>query len=222
MTEAIAATPLNSVAPHKSLDTNAQGGAQDFRREDSPRSGADPIAAPTTSAGTPAVTFGETTGAQPASGSPVTMQNLIDEVRARIATSVHQGTPLARIQLSPESLGGITIHLQSTDAGLVAKIVADHGEAAQALQQHGAELRRSLESAGVNVLKLDISGHGASGQNPGLAAHGGAAQNGNPNRNTGAETSTATGDTAGDGPPTAGEHSSADAVSTPGRVDVLA
>jgi flagellar hook-length control protein FliK len=63
----------------------------------------------------------------------------------------------ARIQLAPANLGGIQIHLQSTDAGLVARVVADHPEAAQALARGGEELRRQLEQNGTHLLRLDIS-----------------------------------------------------------------
>ena len=75
------------------------------------------------------------------------------------------GVSQARIQLAPPELGEIRITLHQTSDGLVAKVTAADGAAAETLQQGGAELRRSLESVGVTLLRLDIgssSQHGAS------------------------------------------------------------
>jgi flagellar hook-length control protein FliK len=80
-----------------------------------------------------------------------------------IEVAVRQGFSQARIQLSPASLGGIKINLQRTSDGVVAKVVTEHQAAAQTLGQGGAELKRSLEAAGVNLVRLDIEARGDSG-----------------------------------------------------------
>ena len=77
--------------------------------------------------------------------------------------AARQGVTQARIQLSPESLGGIRIQLSQSSDGLIARVVAEHGAAAQTLQQGAAELRRSLESSGVPLLRLDIETSGQRG-----------------------------------------------------------
>ncbi len=77
-------------------------------------------------------------------------------MRTTIAMAARQGSSTARIQLSPESLGGIQIHLQKTPDGIVARVVAEHAAAAQTLAQNGDDLRRSLESHGMTLLRLDI------------------------------------------------------------------
>ena len=48
------------------------------------------------------------------------------------------------------------IHLQHTADGIVARVIADHAAAAQTLAQNGDDLRRSLQSHGVTLLRLDI------------------------------------------------------------------
>jgi flagellar hook-length control protein FliK len=69
-----------------------------------------------------------------------------------------------RIRLSPPELGDVRVALQQTSAGLIARVVADHATSAQTLQQSAGELRRSLESAGVDLLRLDIGASGDESQ----------------------------------------------------------
>src|SRR5262249_37087729 len=71
-----------------------------------------------------------------------------------------QGFSQAKIQLAPASLGQITIHLQKTSDGIVARVVADHSAAAQTMQQGGDDLRRSLQNSGLHLLRLDIETRG--------------------------------------------------------------
>ncbi len=99
-----------------------------------------------------------------------------------IAAGARQGFTQARIQLSPDALGGIKIDLQHTSEGVVAKVVTDHESAAQTLSQGGADLKRSLEAAGVNVVRLDIEARSDSGAStrdpnqPNSTANGGTAR----------------------------------------------
>jgi flagellar hook-length control protein FliK len=86
----------------------------------------------------------------------VRLEQAAETVRATIAMAARQGSSSARIQLSPASLGGIQIHLQRTSDGLVARVIAEHPEAAQTLAQNGDDLRRSLQQSGMTLLRLDI------------------------------------------------------------------
>jgi hypothetical protein len=70
------------------------------------------------------------------------------------------GVTRARLQLHPAELGAIEIHLRHSASGVTARLVADSAEALQLLQQNGSDLRRSLESAGIDVLGLDIGARG--------------------------------------------------------------
>jgi flagellar hook-length control protein FliK len=86
----------------------------------------------------------------------VRLEQAAETVRTTIAMAARQGSSSARIQLSPASLGGLQIHLQRTADGLVARVIAEHPEAAQTLAQNGDDLRRSLQQSGMTLLRLDI------------------------------------------------------------------
>jgi flagellar hook-length control protein FliK len=81
---------------------------------------------------------------------------MVDTVRTTIENGARQGISQARIALSPASLGGLQIHLTQTSDGLVARIVAEHSDAARTLQQGSDDLRRSLQAGGVTLVGLDI------------------------------------------------------------------
>ena len=86
-----------------------------------------------------------------------------------------QGATTAKLEMSPPSLGTITIQLQHTEDGVTAKVLADHAATADTLSQGGDDLRRALQSAGVNLLSLDIGTRGdtsaqAQNQNPGQSS----------------------------------------------------
>lgn len=93
----------------------------------------------------------------------VSLQEAVDAVRASFVAANQAGVSAARISLSPESLGGITISLSQTREGLIARVAAEHPEAAQTLQQNAGELKRSLEATGMPLLRLDIGSSGQQG-----------------------------------------------------------
>jgi hypothetical protein len=66
------------------------------------------------------------------------------------------GLSAARITLSPPELGQVEIRLRYRGGGVRAELTAESVQAAQALGQASAELRRSLEEQGLTVLGLDI------------------------------------------------------------------
>jgi flagellar hook-length control protein FliK len=98
------------------------------------------------------------------------LQNAVDAVRATFTMAVRQGQTQARISLSPPSLGAIRISLSQTSDGLVARVVADHPEALRLLMQNSAELRNSLQSSGLHLLRLDIGQGGQSGAQSGASS----------------------------------------------------
>jgi flagellar hook-length control protein FliK len=111
---------------------------------------------------------GTTAGPQPSAPAvpdglartAVHLQEAVDAVRATFTAVNAAGISTARISLKPEALGGIRISLSQTPDGLVARVATDHPEAAQALQQSAADLRRTLEASGMSLLRLDIGGSG--------------------------------------------------------------
>jgi flagellar hook-length control protein FliK len=90
----------------------------------------------------------------------VTLQDAADTVRGTFTAMNQAGVSTARISLSPAALGGIKITLSQTSAGLIARVVADHPEATQTLQQAAGDLKRTLEANGTPLLRLDISSNG--------------------------------------------------------------
>jgi flagellar hook-length control protein FliK len=90
------------------------------------------------------------------------MQDMINAIRATIEIAARQGATQARIQLQPQELGQINIRLSQTSQGLLARVSADTPAAAQALADARSELRQSLSSLGLPLLRLDISSYGQS------------------------------------------------------------
>jgi flagellar hook-length control protein FliK len=108
-----------------------------------------------------APSFSTATNAASVIVSGVPMQDVIDSIHATVAMAARQGIVQARIELQPQELGQISIRLSQTSAGLSARVSADTAAGTQALAQGGSELRQSLSSLGVSLLRLDI---GSSGQ----------------------------------------------------------
>jgi hypothetical protein len=79
-----------------------------------------------------------------------------DHVRALLRIASHRGQAQAHLTLHPAELGGVEVKLRVTTQGLVATVTADRPDAAQVLQQAGADLRRAFEAHGVEVAALDI------------------------------------------------------------------
>ncbi len=80
-----------------------------------------------------------------------------EKVASTISMGARNGVSVARIQLAPDSLGSIQIHLQrSSDGSIVARVITEHPEAADTLSQGGDDLRRQLQQNGTNLVRLDI------------------------------------------------------------------
>jgi flagellar hook-length control protein FliK len=88
------------------------------------------------------------------------LSEAVETVQTTIELGARQGFSAAKIQLAPATLGQITIHLQKTSDGIIAKVIADHSAAAQTMQQSGDDLRRSLQNSGLHLLRLDIETRG--------------------------------------------------------------
>jgi flagellar hook-length control protein FliK len=89
------------------------------------------------------------------------LEQAVQTVNQIIRISQSSGITQARVQLHPEELGKIDIHLRSTPDGVVARVVADASQAAVVLRDGGDELRRQLASQGINLTHFDV---GTSGQ----------------------------------------------------------
>jgi flagellar hook-length control protein FliK len=113
-----------------------------------PAPAAVPATAPTTNAAAAPTAYG------------VRLAEAAEKVSNTIAMGARDGISVARIELSPENLGAIQIHLQHTPDGLVARVVTEHPEAAQTLSQGGDDLKRQLQQNGTALLRLDIESSG--------------------------------------------------------------
>jgi flagellar hook-length control protein FliK len=144
---------------------------------------ADGSAAATGAVAAPATVAAAAQSTSPAqSAAGVRLAQAAEAVSTAITLGVRDGVSQARIQLSPDSLGGLQIHLQSTPGGIVARVIADHSQAASTLAQNSDDLRRSLQDSGVTLLRLDIGSsdrQGAPAQErpaPGTGGNGAAAE----------------------------------------------
>jgi flagellar hook-length control protein FliK len=117
-----------------------------------------PAADPAVSAQATMASAGTDGGILSTAGVP--MQEMIDSIRATVEIAARQGVARARIELQPQDLGHISIRLTQTAEGLRARVTADTPAGAQALAQGRSELRQSLSSLGVSLLRLDVDSFG--------------------------------------------------------------
>jgi len=155
-----AATPAPvTVAGRAQSETSAHASAQ-AATPAAPATPASTSAIPATPATPPPVVPASTAADIPLPVRAVGLEHAVETVRLALRHGAERGVTHARISLTPRELGTVEVHLRQTAEGLVARVVAEHAGAVQQLQQAGAELRRSLESQGLTLLRLDI---GASG-----------------------------------------------------------
>jgi flagellar hook-length control protein FliK len=144
----------DSAALASTLDTARASGASASAQAVGMEATTEPVAVTGVSAQTITVSAGAGTSRLLGTGIP--MQEMIDSIRATIEIAARQGIVHARIELQPEELGQISIRLSQTSEGLSARVTADTPAGAQALAQGGSELRQSLSSLGLSLLRLDI------------------------------------------------------------------
>jgi flagellar hook-length control protein FliK len=113
---------------------------------------------------------------EPAAG--MRLHQAVETVQAVIRMAQSNGVTRARVALHPEQLGGLEIHLRSTPDGIVAKVVADAAQAANVLRHAGEELRRSLESQGLNLVSFDVGTAGGQGERSSSSGQGESGTNG--------------------------------------------
>ena len=111
----------------------------------------------------------------PSTGAPSAAATIIDAEPDRLAEAHHteileqisssleklgrSGGSSLRIQLHPEHLGRIDLHLAQRAEGLHVNLIAEQAGTGTLIERHAIELQQSLLEAGVNLAGLSI-GHG--------------------------------------------------------------
>jgi flagellar hook-length control protein FliK len=146
------AAPVVAAAatPQSGADQQQDAGAQ--QQQPAGPNGIQPVPAHTAPAPAPV--------AHAAHVSPLRTAETVERIHALVQLANANGAAQARLQLHPAELGGVTIQLRVTAAGLQAHIAADRPEALPLLQQAGDELRKSLADRGVEVNHLDFGMRG--------------------------------------------------------------
>ncbi len=87
----------------------------------------------------------------------VRLRDVPDMAHATLRVAVRQnGGATARISLHPADLGGVRITMRVHDGTVAATLAAETPAAAQELTQTASDLRRSLESQGLQITSLDV------------------------------------------------------------------
>jgi flagellar hook-length control protein FliK len=92
------------------------------------------------------------------------MQQDIEALRATVELASKEGSAQARISLEPEELGSVRIHITQTAAGLIARVSAGSVAGTQAIAAGEGDLRSTLSSLGVSLLRLDIGSFASNGR----------------------------------------------------------
>ena len=84
---------------------------------------------------------------------------LLQQVSQGLETLQASGKTSLRMQLYPDSLGRVDLHLTNTSDGVRVTISADLASTGKLLERHLDDLKNSLSHSGVNVVGLAV-GHG--------------------------------------------------------------
>jgi flagellar hook-length control protein FliK len=106
------------------------------------------------------------------------LEQAVETMHQVIRISQSSGITQARVQLHPQELGQVDIHLRSTPDGVVARVVADASQAAAVLRDGGDDLRRLLAQQGINLTRFDVGTAGQDQRQASFAGGGGQQQRG--------------------------------------------
>jgi len=87
-----------------------------------------------------------------------------DEVGQRLSWMINHAIKSAEIQLDPPDLGPMRFHLKMEGDQVQLAIQAHHPVVRDALEQNLPRLREFLAGQGMNLVHVDVSQHGFSGQ----------------------------------------------------------
>lgn len=85
------------------------------------------------------------------------IRDIMNQVRDQIRISVNQETTTMEMQLNPESLGKVGLHIESKAGNVTAQFFAQDESVRAALETQVAELRRNLEEQGIKVESVEVT-----------------------------------------------------------------
>ncbi len=85
------------------------------------------------------------------------IQDIVNQVRDQVRISVNQETTTMEMQLNPESLGKVGLHIESRAGNVTAQFFAQDESVRAALESQVAELRRSLTEQGIKVENIEVT-----------------------------------------------------------------
>lgn len=98
------------------------------------------------------VKVGEVYDAQPSEGTDVAAQ-----IDAKLSQALEQGESIVRVQLTPESLGDVTVEIsKSADGILRVALTASSSETRSILERHAGDLQGMLSVRGQQEVQVDV------------------------------------------------------------------
>ena len=96
---------------------------------------------------------------EPARLAEAQKPHILRQLTSAVKTLEDSGQTSLKIQLQPESLGRIELQLISDHDGVRVSMIAESQPTSSMLQENMADLQRSLEDAGVELLDLSVGQH---------------------------------------------------------------
>jgi flagellar hook-length control protein FliK len=81
---------------------------------------------------------------------------LVYQLAERIQMMVRDGKGEIRIQLKPENLGSLEIRAESTNNGVIARIIADSNSVKNYLENHLPQLQQNLQDQGLKIDRIHV------------------------------------------------------------------
>jgi flagellar hook-length control protein FliK len=86
-------------------------------------------------------------------------QEIIQQILNQVEPAIRSGKNSLHIQLQPESMGRIDLHMTSTDQGVAVSFRASQPGTQAALENNLSALREALSQAGIQLNHLGVGGH---------------------------------------------------------------
>ena len=85
------------------------------------------------------------------------IQDIMNQVRDQIRIQISEETTTMEMQLNPESLGKVGLHIESKAGNVTAQFFAQDESVRAALETQVAELRKNLEEQGIKVESVEVT-----------------------------------------------------------------